>query len=231
MQPVTIDRPLTFEVLGRDEQLELPNFDLVIAGYTGRDEASVKKHIDELAAIGVPPPASVPAFYELDAALVTQSSMIQVTGTNTSGEVEPVLVRASGRLYLAVGSDHTDRDIERDSVAESKAACPKPISTMLLDLAAVESVDWDSIVGRCIIDGVEYQSGLLSALRVPTEVLSLYDTYRGTTGKPDVVMYGGTLPLVDGKFVPGTDWTMSLTLANGAVLKHAYATSVLGNSL
>ena len=63
---------LTFTVVGTNDTVALTDFDLVVAGYTGRDEASVKKHIDELAAIGVAPPETVPAFYELPASLATQ---------------------------------------------------------------------------------------------------------------------------------------------------------------
>ena len=38
----------------------VPVHTLVIAGWTGRDAAKVQAHIDELAAIGVKPPANVP---------------------------------------------------------------------------------------------------------------------------------------------------------------------------
>lgn len=214
-------RPLTFEVVGGD-QVDLADFDLVVAGYTGRDEESVKKHIDELAAIGVPPPASFPTFFELDSAILTQEPEIVVAGANTSGEVEPVLVRAAGRLYLGVGSDHTDRDIERTDITESKACCPKPVSSRLV---AFDSVDFDAIEAECTVDGVRYQHGLLSALRVPTDVLALYDERSGR-GDRDVVMYGGTLPLIGGAFVPGYRWTLSLKLPGGAELRHSYATSV-----
>ena len=37
--------------------------ELVIAGWTGRDEAALRKHIEELAAIGVKPPKTTPIFY------------------------------------------------------------------------------------------------------------------------------------------------------------------------
>ena len=33
---------------------------LVVAGWTGRDEAAVRHHIDELAALGVPAPSKSP---------------------------------------------------------------------------------------------------------------------------------------------------------------------------
>jgi hypothetical protein len=209
---------LTFTVAGTTDQVELTDFDLVVAGYTGRDEASVKKHIDELAAIGVAPPETVPAFYPVPASLATQEPRITVTGSNTSGEVEPVLVRAAGKLYLTVGSDHTDRDIERDSVAESKAACAKPVGTTVIEVA---TPDWDVIAASCTVDGAAYQQGTLRALRIPTEVLALYEG----PAERDLVMLCGTLPLLNGEFVAGTDWTVSLTLPDGQELTHAYSVS------
>ena len=209
---------LTFTVAGTGETVAVADFDLVVAGYTGRDEAAVKHHIDELAAIGVPPPDSVPAFYELDAALATQAAAISVDGTNTSGEVEPVLVRAGGKLYLSVGSDHTDRDIETSSVKDSKAACPKPLGTTVIP---VDDPDWDAIIAESTVDGVRYQYGPLSALRIPTDVLALLDR----PAERDLVMFCGTLTLLDGKFVPGKAWTLSLALPGGPELTHAYSVS------
>ncbi|TNC26507.1 DUF2848 family protein [Amycolatopsis alkalitolerans] len=206
---------LTFSVTGSGERLVLDRYDLVVAGYTGRDEASVKKHIDELAAIGVAPPDSVPAFYPLDPSLATQAGEITVEGPNTSGEVEPVLIRASGKRYLTVGSDHTDRDIEVESVARSKAACPKPVGTKVVP---VDDPDWDAISMTSTVDGAAYQDGLLTALRVPTDVL---DLYQGGAG--DLVMLCGTLPLLNGEFVAGTEWTLSMTLPGGDELAHSYS--------
>lgn len=209
---------LTFTVAGTGDTVVLTDFDLVVAGYTGRDEASVKKHIDELAAIGVAPPETVPAFYELSASLATQEPRITVTGSNTSGEVEPVLVRAAGKLYLTVGSDHTDRDVERDSVAKSKAACAKPLGATVVEVAAP---DWDAIAASSTVDGVGYQQGTLSALRIPTDVLALH---QGSVER-DLVLFCGTLPLLNGEFVAGADWRLSLTLPDGTELTHAYSVS------
>lgn len=209
---------LTFTVAGTGEQLTLADFDLVIAGYTGRDEASVKKHIDELAAIGVAPPESVPAFYPVDSALATQAAAVEVEGTNTSGEVEPVLIRAGGKLYLTVGSDHTDRDVERESVAKSKAACVKPLGTTVVP---ADGIDWDAVAAASTVDGAAYQRGFLSALRVPTDVLGLYQR----PAERDLMIFCGTLPLLDGEFVAGARWTLSLALPDGVELTHAYTVS------
>ena len=37
--------------------------------------------------------------------------------------------------------------------------------------------------------------------------------------------FAGTLPLLDGKFVPGTDWEVGLTTPDGRVLHHTYTTT------
>ncbi|SOD60395.1 Protein of unknown function [Streptomyces zhaozhouensis] len=210
--------PLTFTVAGTGEVLRVEDFDLVVAGYTGRDESAVRAHIEELAAIGVPEPDSVPAFYPLDARLAVQDEAITVAGGYTSGEVEPVLIRAGGRLLLGVGSDHTDRDMERESVARSKAACPKPLSRVVVELPEA-GLDWDAVQAECAVDGREYQRGALAALRVPTELLAL-------PGAPaaarDLVLFCGTLPLLDGAFVAGAAWSLALRLPDGTALRHRY---------
>ena len=62
--------------------------ELVIAGWTGRDEQALRKHIRELEAIGVKPPKSTPIFYRVAASLFTHAEEIQASGPDTSGEVE-----------------------------------------------------------------------------------------------------------------------------------------------
>ncbi|HEX4862950.1 MAG TPA: DUF2848 family protein, partial [Acidimicrobiales bacterium] len=112
---------------------------LLVIGYAGRDEASVHKHIEELAAIGIAPPPHVPMLYDLAAGLLTTATHLRAPGPRTSGEVEPVLVRAAGTWHLALGSDHTDRALEANDVRNSKAVCPKPIapSVIVLDVDPV----------------------------------------------------------------------------------------------
>ena len=93
---------LRFQPIGTGSDLTLDAPRLIIAAYTGRNAAAVAAHIAELAAIGIPPPASVPTFLELDPSLVTSDPVIKIRGANTSGEAEPVLIRHNGRLYLDV---------------------------------------------------------------------------------------------------------------------------------
>ena len=54
---------------------------LVVAGWAARDEAAVRHHIAELAALGVRPPREVPLFYRVAASLLTTDDAVQVAGT------------------------------------------------------------------------------------------------------------------------------------------------------
>lgn len=215
---------LHLRVAGSDQQLELQPEHVTVAGYTGRDEQAVAEHIAELAAIGVPEPDTVPAFYQLDPALLTTAAVVPVDTAATSGEVEPVLIRHDGSYYLAVGSDHTDRALERSGVGESKAACPKPISETAVPLDDdLSQLEWDSISALSYVDDVAYQHGKLAGLRTPEDLLTrLAETVSDHDG--DLVVFGGTLPLLTGEFIHGTHWLLRLELADGTSLTHSYDT-------
>ena len=59
---------------------------------------------------------------------LTQEDSIEVCGTDSSGEVEFVLIGWQGRIFVGLGSDHTDRKVESYSVTVSKQMCDKPIA-------------------------------------------------------------------------------------------------------
>ena len=148
--------------------LELDICTAIVAGWTGRDRAAVDHHIAELAEIGVPPPSDVPLFYRVSASLLTQSEEIEVLGAESSGEVEPLVIRADGTLWLGLASDHTDRGLETVSVAASKQICAKPVSKDLWLLSEVED-HLDQLVLSCEIEEngamVRYQEGTLAAIQ------------------------------------------------------------------
>ncbi len=128
--------------------MKLPPFEeLVIAGWTGRDEQALKKHIRELQEIGVKPPKTTPIFYRVAASLLTLEDEIQVSGTDTSGEVEFVLLSKSDGLWVTVGSDHTDRKAETIGVSLSKQLCAKPIAAQAWRYDEVKP-HWDRLVLR-----------------------------------------------------------------------------------
>ncbi|WP_203074536.1 DUF2848 domain-containing protein [Falsiroseomonas ponticola] len=196
---------------------------LVIAGWAGRDEAAVRHHIEELAAIGVPPPSSVPVYYRAAAANLTQAPVLEVLGPDSSGEVEPVLLSLADGLWLGLGSDHTDRKAEAAGIALSKQLCGKPVGTTLWRFEEVEG-HWDALEMRATatIDGVEvpYQQGSLAALRHPRDLLARRPG--GPALPPGSLMFCGTLGAIGG-IRPATRFAMEL---NDPVLRrrirHAY---------
>ena len=60
----------------------------IIAGWTGRDVAAIEHHIEELAALGVPRPSSVPLYYRAGKNLLSQDVEQEVIGSDSSGEAE-----------------------------------------------------------------------------------------------------------------------------------------------
>jgi hypothetical protein len=193
--------PLRDVVSGTEVPLEDPQ--VVVAGYTGRDPAAVQRHIAELAHHGVPAPETVPAFYPVGIELLaTAPGPIDVAGGRTSGEAEPVIVRLpGGELYVTIGSDHTDRELEKTSIPLAKAACPKVMSTSLWPLAAVED-GWDDLVLASDVGpaGTEYQRGTLAGLRRPREILAMIDVAGLADAGRALVVFLGTVPLIGGDF-------------------------------
>jgi hypothetical protein len=159
---------------------------LVIAGWTGRDEAALRKHIKELEEIGVKAPKSTPIFYRVSADLLVFSSQIQVSGPDTSGEVEFVLLSKPDGLWVTVGSDHTDRKAETIGVSLSKQLCHKPIAKDAWRYDEVKP-HWEKLVLRSWADGELYQEGPVTAMRSPEDLLSRYKL------QPGWAMFCGTL--------------------------------------
>ena len=146
---------------------------VVIAGWTGRDEVALKKHIMELAEIGVKPPKTTPIFYRVANTLITHADSIQVSGTDTSGEVEFVLLSKADGMYVTVGSDHTDRKAETIGVSLSKQLCEKPIAKDAWKYDEVKP-HWEKLVLRSWADGKLYQEGPVTAMRSPEDLMSRY---------------------------------------------------------
>jgi len=159
---------------------------LIIAGWTGRDEAALRKHIRELEELGVKPPKTTPIFYRVSADLLTQASAIQVSGPDTSGEVEFVLLAKPDGLWVTVGSDHTDRKAETIGVSLSKQLCAKPIAKDAWRYDEVKD-HWERLILRSWADGELYQEGPVTAMRAPEDLLSRYPL------RPGWVMFCGTL--------------------------------------
>lgn len=192
---------------------------VVVAGYTGRDAAAVQAHIDELADEGIPPPLSVPTFYA-EGIAVEQTTQLAGVGASSSGEVEPVLLLTPKGSYVALGSDHTDRALERTDILRSKQACPKVVGDEVI--ASTDLWDrWDDLWLRTSIehDGVRiaYQNAPLATLLPPGAVLRHAEQAIGVVG-PGAMVFLGTVPLLTDGFRYPDAYEMLLTEPDGTVL-------------
>lgn len=167
---------LSFNVAGK-QGARTVNVDVshcIVAGWAGRDMAAIEHHIEELAAIGVPRPSSVPLYYRIAANQLIQNEQVQVVGDGSSGEAEVFLFSHEGQSLVSLASDHTDRKLESHSVALSKQLCVKPVAR---DAWVYDDVrdHWDELMLRAWIleDGkqVLYQEGPLALLRKPDELV------------------------------------------------------------
>ena len=170
---------MRLEIEGRERVFE-PAV-LVVIGYAGRDRAAVEVHIDELAELGVPRPASIPLYMAFPPWLISQAPSISVAGADTSGEAELVVVVDGGDMFVTLGSDHTDRVLEAVDIVASKGICPKPVANTAWAASSIGD-RWDDLTLRSSIDGgVVYQDGPVAANLPPSGVGGGHSVVTGAT--------------------------------------------------
>ncbi len=166
-----------------------------IAGYTGRDRAAVDRYVAKLEDEGIAPPASIPSLFRVGADRVVAHETIDVTGSETCGEVEFVLLVTDQGVHVTVGSDHTDRALEQTSIPLAKQAVPKVVAGEAWRLEEIED-HWDSLrleawVGE---DRRPYQETGADFFLPPRDILDLVPADNGT------VIFGGTVSSIGGGF-------------------------------
>lgn len=193
---------LTFTVQagGKETPLSL-NYERVFAiGYAGRNLEKTMEHIKELERdLGVPAPKKIPTIFQCGNYVLTQEKDLVFVGEKTCGEVEYVIVLKNGKIYIGLGSDHTDRELEAQSVPKAKQICAKPICPMLWDYEEVKD-HWDDIALNSwqTVDGEEvpYQQGKLADI-LPVETI-LKELNERVGGIDNCVIFSGTVPVLNG---------------------------------
>ena len=190
---------LLFRTASGDTRRDVEIADTVIAGWTGRDPAAVEKHILELERLGVKRPATTPIFYRVSTTRLTTEPTIEVVGDNSGGEVEFVLLKHDGRLWVGAGSDHTDRAVEAYNVTVSKQMCDKPIAPIFWAYDEIMP-HWDRLTLRSAIvngnDRIRYQEGMVAAMLDPKALLA---RYAADSDLPENnLMFCGTLAAIGG---------------------------------
>lgn len=210
---------------GTVEEVTLVFESCVAIGYAGRDQESVRRHVEELARLGVPRPASVPSLYWVDPERVVRAERIQVVGGETSAEVEFFMAPdADGGLYLTVVSDHSDRKLESVSVSKAKQICPKIVGPEFWALDDVRE-HWNDLRLSCyayLPDKTLYQSAPLGALLDWTELVKLA---RADAPLPGPVAFcSGTVPVEGGAIRYADAWDIGLEdPVLGRTIEHHYS--------
>jgi hypothetical protein len=205
---------LALERKGKRTSLRFAYERMVNAGYTGRNQAEVRKHIEELAQKGIPGPPATPTLYPVIRRALVKDPVIEVYSRETCGEAEYVLlIENENRIYVGVGSDHTDRKLEEWDIPRAKQICPNVIGETVWALEDVAG-HWDELTLRCrqVVGGQEilYQEGKLARLMAPRELMAFV---RAKVGAPldGTIIFSGTMAALTGGFVYGDTLSADLT--------------------
>ena len=196
------------ETMAGEEDIRFKMRRMVNAGYTGRDQEKVRNHIEELKKEGVPAPESTPTAYGMITQLLYFKDEIEVVSERTSGEAEYILLCSGEEVYVGVGSDHTDRELESVSIIKSKQVCPNIMSDRLWRLKEIRK-DWDEIILRGWVKNEEgervlYQEALLSAMMIPEDLMDFVKNKPIDKSLEGTMIFSGTIPILTGKFVYGS---------------------------
>ncbi len=202
-------------ILQRDGGREPVRFEVrrvINAGFTGRDQDAVRRHVEELRSHGVPCPDRTPVLYPKFAHLITTAAEIEVLGSDTSGEAEFVLLVGPDRVLVGAGSDHTDRELEKTIIEKAKLLYPNVLSVEVWDLADVRE-GWDDLVLRSYAtaggERTLYQEGRLGGMMAPEDLIALVRA-RVEGDLVGTAIYSGTLALLAGKMICGDRFDVEL---------------------
>lgn len=198
---------------GTERKITLEMDCCAAAGYTGRNQESVRAHIAELKNLGVPTPYAIPAIYWISPARLTNKDRIVVVGSETSPEVEFFAATAAdGQLFVTVASDHTDRKLEAVSVGKSKQVCDKILGDSFWkvdeiidhwhDIELTSSVKFES--EWCV-----YQRGGLKDILSLDDLFQIINADDPAGSKPSLL--SGTIPLLGGQAIYTTDCQISMS--------------------
>jgi hypothetical protein len=191
---------LTFHINGNPEEtLHFTVSKIVNAGYTGKDQASVQAHIDELKEKGIPAPEETPVYFPVfEEGLVQRESFDVLHDDDNTGEAEYALLFTDREIFVAAANDHTDRKMEETDIPKAKQVYPNFISRDVWRLDDVLA-HWDAIEIRGWIrreaggERVLFQKGTLSALMGPEELIERVKAIVDLPSLEGLVVLSGTI--------------------------------------
>jgi len=199
---------------------------LVNAARSARDTSSVRKHMEELRKTGIAVSNEFPIFYPKTSDRVTTSNRFGVLpGSKTSGEVEYVLLLDNSNVYVTVGSDHTDRELQKTNLVAAKQIYYNVFAPMVWRYEDVKE-HWDDIIMRAWVKKDDqrrlYQEGKLEKLIRPEKLIEEVKS-RVTGDLNGMVIFSGTLPTISGELCYSPRFEIELVDEHaGRAIRHAY---------
>ena len=231
---------------GREEPLRVEVKAVRGSGFTGRDREAVRRMSDDRRRDGKSWTAKELWTYRISPYLLTTDESIDVQGPLTGGEVEAVALFTGESVFVGVGSDQCDREMDAYYLEKPKQMCPHPLSRKVWKLDDVQD-HWDELrlesqvrVGDDVVNLHRFSMSEL----VPLETWIDYCDLR--TGPFATVFYcgtGATVPELENELerlgLPpetahgvGDEFRMRLyDPVLDREIRHSYIVNVLGDDL
>lgn len=199
-------------------------------GSATRNADDAVAHQEEVAKAGIGIAFDIPAprVYPISPHNVVTDEEVCVHNAETSGEVEIVLLNDGTELFVGVGSDHTDRALERTSIVWSKQAYPNVVAPRFWPFADVRG-HWDELVLESWVDGRPYQNvGVATFLHPEDMIAALRQRVPALPAR--FMLFSGTYVSVDKSLGFGDRWRIKMSDPKRArSLDHTYVlTNILG---
>ena len=204
-------------------------------GFTIRDEARMQAHLDEVVKEGVPRPSVdvPPIIFPISTwAWLTETSC-PVQTTRTSGEVEIFMIDTEDELLVGVGSDHTDRDLERQNIPWSKQVAPNIVAPAVWRWSEIEA-HWDECTLESFVwnqgERIPYQRASVAEFWTPREMVDSLEG-RIPAARPRVLL-SGTVVTLGHQLIYGDRWELRLydPILKRAI-EHSYSVTVLSEEI
>ena len=191
---------LNLQGLKRSERLSIPVGSVAGVRYASRDVEAMREELDEMIERNKHFSSATrtnPSIFRLGRYLLTQGHEFEVQGALTGGEAEVVVIRMGGDLYVSVGSDQCDRELDPLYPDKPKQMCPHPIARSGWYYEDVRE-HWDSlrIYSHVVVDNytIPLQDSDLSEL-VDLDYLLEMDLVAALTDP--MVLFCGAVPFLE----------------------------------
>ena len=190
---------MTIQSQRRNERRSFPIGSVSGARFASRDVEGTREQLDAMLQRDehfTMATRTNPSIFHISRYLLTQAPDFEVQGPLTGGEAEVVAIRSGEDLFISVGSDQCDRELDALFPDKPKQMCPHPIATTAWPYGEVAE-HWDSLrIYSQVVVGthtVRLQDCELSEL-VDLEYLSTMDTVRSLADP--MFLYCGAAPFL-----------------------------------